>query len=325
MKDAIMNFGKQFDYVPEIVNKIKLQEKLGNFKHVVVLGMGGSHLAADVIKNINPSLDLWVHKDYGLPEASDEFFKESLIIASSYSGNTEETLDALTIALSKGYACAAISVGGKLLEIAEKNNLPYIKLPNTHIQPRSAMGFAMVAIAHILGDKDLLQEIENIKGKLNPEEFMNEGKAIAQKLKDKIPLIYASRRNFSLANNWKIKFNETGKVPAFFNLLPELNHNEMTGFDVNPQNKSLSENIAVIFIKDSEDHPKIQKRMDVTRKMYEDRGIMTLVLELGGKSPAEKIFKSLLTADWAAFYTAEMYGSESEQVPMVEEFKKLIA
>ncbi len=320
MHDAIMNFGKQFDYVPEIINK----ENLGDFKHVVVLGMGGSHLAADVIKNINPKLDIWVHKDYGLPEASDEFFKESLIIASSYSGNTEEIIDGLNTALAKGYASAVIAVGGKLLEIAEENHLPFIKLPDTGIQPRSALGFSVVALSHFLEDKELIGEIETIKGKLNPEEFIEAGKAIADNLKSKVPVVYASRKNFSLANNWKIKFNETGKIPAFFNLFPELNHNEMTGFDINPKNKSLSENIAVIFLKDSTDHPQIQKRFDVTKKMYEDRGVMTVELILSGKSAAEKIFKSLLVADWAAFYTAEIYGSESEQVPMVEEFKKLI-
>jgi hypothetical protein len=99
----------------------------------------------------------------------------------------------------------------------------------------------------------------------------------------------------------------------------------MTGFDINPQNKDLSKNFKVILIKDVDDHHQIQKRFDVVKKLYEDRGIPTLTYNLSGESKAKKIFESLLIADWAAFYTGEGYGSETEQVPMVEEFKKLIA
>jgi glucose/mannose-6-phosphate isomerase len=320
MEEAILNFGKQFDYVPEIVNR----EKIKSFKRVIVLGMGGSHLPADVLKNINPQADIWVHKDYGLPDVSDETLQESLVVASSYSGNTEEVLEGLQTALKQGLNCAVVSVGGKLLDMAKSSDLAYVALPNTGIQPRSALGFSVVALATLLQDNISLAELESLKGKIIPEYLREEGKKLAESLNNFVPIIYASRKNFAVAYNWKIKFNETGKIPAFFNLLPELNHNEMTGFDINPQNKNLSQNFKVIFLKDSSDHPQIQKRMDVTKKLYEDRGIPTISFDLRGGSNAEKIFNSLVLADWAAFYTAESNGSESEQVPMVEEFKKLI-
>lgn len=321
MDEAIKNFGKQFDYVPEIINKENLHLK----KHLILLGMGGSHLAGGLAKNISPLLDLWIHRDYGLPEVSSEFLNDSLVIGSSYSGNTEEVIDGIKTALSKGLSCAVISVGGRLIEIAKENNLPYIQILDTGIQPRSALGYSLVALAHLLQDFTLLQETGSLKGKLEPEKFEVEGKKLAEDLKGKVPIIYASRKNFAIAYNWKIKFNETGKIPAFFNLLPELNHNEMTGFDLNEKSKSLGEKFKVIFLKDATDHLQIQKRMDVTKKLYEDRGIETITLDLKGSTIGDKVFNSLLLADWTAFHTASMNGAEAEQVPMVEEFKKLIS
>ncbi|MBI2506768.1 MAG: bifunctional phosphoglucose/phosphomannose isomerase, partial [Candidatus Colwellbacteria bacterium] len=139
-----------------------------------------------------------------------------------------------------------------------------------------------------------------------------------------IPIIYSSRRNIALAYNWKIKFNETGKAPAFYNTFPELNHNEMTGFDVQETTRELSDKMFFIFLKDEDDHPKITKRMEVLERLYRDRKLSVAVVSLEGNSKMEKIFNSLTLADWTAYYTAKRYNVEPEQVPMVEEFKKLL-
>ena len=127
-----------------------------------------------------------------------------------------------------------------------------------------------------------------------------------------------------LAHNWKIKFNETGKVPAFCNVFPELNHHEMTGFDVQDASRHLSEKFHFVFLKDDDDHPQVQKRMDITAKLYRDRNLPVEILMLQGQSRVEKMFSSLVLADWTAYHTGEGYGLETEQVPMVEEFKGLI-
>ena len=316
MEEAIKNFGKQFEYIPEIINK----ESLKSYKDIVVLGMGGSHLASGIANTINPDLNINIHRDYGLPKTTSE----CLIIASSYSGNTEEVIDGLNLAISKGLNTSVISVGGKLIEMAKEHNLPYIQIPNIGIQPRSALGFSLVALAHLLNDSKLLLEIESIKGKINPENFKEEGKKLSEDIRNSVPIVYSSRRNLSIAYNWKIKLNETGKIPAFYNIFPELNHNEMTGFDINSQNKALSEKFVIIFLTDKDDHSQIQKRMNITKKLYEERGIRTIMRNLEGSTPSEKIFSSLILADWTAFYTAELYGSEANEVPMVEEFKKLV-
>lgn len=321
MYDAIKNFPKQFEYEPVVENA----EYLKKYTKFAVLGMGGSHLAADLIKAWNPFFDIIVHSDYGLPEMRREVLEKTLIIASSYSGNTEETLDGFVQAREAGFPIAAISVGGKLLELAKEANTPYVQMPDTGIQPRSALGFSIKGLFKIIGEEKALGELKTLTGTLDPGRCEEQGKTLAEKLKGAVPVIYDSRKNYPIAYSWKIKFNETGKIPAFCNSIPELNHNEMTGFDVKEVSRLLSERFYFLFLRDSADHPKVRKRMEVLEGLYKDRGLRAEALELAGRTQFEKIFSSLLLADWAAYYTAEQYGLEPEQVPMVEEFKKLMS
>lgn len=321
MQTAIENFAQQFSFSPKIENKNKLKK----YKKFVVLGMGGSHLAADILKLYKPTLSMTIHSDYGLPTLDEKTLKESLIIASSYSGNTEEVIEGLERALQKRLPVLIIAVGGKLIEIAKKQKLPYIQMPDTGIQPRSALGFSLLALLLAIGDTKALQETHTLAKSLKPRNFEKSGMALATRIQNKVPVLYASRSNAAIAYNWKIKLNETGKIPAFCNVLPELNHNEMNGFDVNTKSKKLSQNFYFIFLTDKTDHKQIQKRMKVTAKMYTNRGIACEMIELKGKTLWHKIFASLLLADWTAVSIASFYGLEAEQVPMIEEFKKLIS
>ena len=320
MINAILNFPKQFGCVPKILNKQNFKRK----KKFVVLGMGGSHLAADILLSYDPSLDITIHSDYGLPRINEKELVKTLVIASSYSGNTEEVISGLHEALEKNLNIIVVAVGGKLIEIAKEKKLPYIQLPDTGIQPRSALGYGIMALLKIMNVKEALREAKLLKKSLKPKELAAQGKALAEKLNGHVPVIYSSTRNRAIAYNWKIKLNETGKIPAFYNVIPELNHNEMTGFDVKDATKNLSDKFYFIFLRDSEDDERNGKRMEILKKLYEDRGLPVEILEMAGENRWQKIFAFLLLADWTAFYTAAQYGLEAEQVPMVEEFKKLI-
>ena len=318
MEEAILNFHKQFAWEPVVVNAGGLKRH----RRFVVGGMGGSSLATGLLVNWMPEINVIVHRDYGLPVLSDA--KERLYIASSYSGNTEETIDFAKSALKKGYKVATISIGGKLLKFAEKNNLPHIIIPDTKIQPRSALGFSMLAIAKLIGAEHVLRELHRLSTILKPEALCAAGKKLSRILFGKVPIICASTRNRGVAYNWKIKMNETGKIPAFYNVFPELNHNEMTGFDTIETTKKLSHGFHFVFLTDSVDHPKVQRRMAVCKKLYEDRGLSVTEVPFKGDTTLERIFSSLLIADWTALYLSNVYGTEAEQVPMVEQFKKLI-
>lgn len=320
MEEAIKNLPKQFAWDPEIHNK----EQWGQFDSFILVGMGGSHLVGDIFQAVAPGFNLSVHQDYGLPLWPLAVLKNTLVIASSYSGNTEETLSAFEEAIAKQIPVVAISIGGKLLEMAKEHGVPYIQLPDTNIQPRMATGFMFKALAKITGQENLVVQATELTARLHPEEFQEKGEALSQKLKGKIPVVYASNRNYCFAYIWKIIFNETAKIPAFYNVLPELNHNEMTGFDVQPATKNLSEKFHFVFLRDSEDQERIQKRMDVLGSSYKKRGLSVEIVELQGSSRMERIFSSLLFADWVALYLAQHYGTDPEQVPMVEEFKKLL-
>lgn len=321
MKKAIESFSRQFEFIPIIQNADNLK------KHAkfVVSGMGGSHLAADLLKAWRPEIDLIIHSDYGLPGLSEEELKSRLFIFSSYSGNTEEVLDGLRLALDKNLPVLVIAVGGKLIESAKRMNLPYIQMPDTGIQPRSALGFSFRALLKAMDEELALNSTQALASNLDPKKFENPGKELAGKLEGHIPVIYSSSRNQAIAGNWKIKFNETGKIPSFYNVVPELNHNEMTGFDPNDKSRPLSENFHFVILSDESDHPKVKTRMTKLIDLYINRGFKVEVIELTGENIFVKIFSSLLLADWASYYTALNYGHEPEQVPIVEEFKKMIA
>lgn len=319
MLDAIKNFPTQFEYQPIIVNA-KYLKKADRYFYI---GMGGSHLAADLALMCNPKLPLSVSSDYGLP-SQIELAKRPLVIASSYSGNTEETIDGLLQALKQRIPSVVIASGGKLIDLAKYHNLPYIIIPNTGIQPRMAIGFSLRALLKVLGDEKGLKKSARLTRTLKPLAYQKTGAALAERLKGHVPVLYASAHNQAIAYNWKIKFNETGKIPAFYNVLPELNHNEMNGFDVEPAIKKLCAPFRFIFLTDAQDHPRTKKRFNILERLYTKRGLQVETQSIVGKGSFEKMFGSLLTADWTAITIADAYNLENEQVPMVEEFKHLM-
>lgn len=319
MEDSLLKFNEQFNFQPEIVNSQKLK---GNYKNFILAGMGGSHLAAGLFHIFRPGINLYIHKDYGLPPYEGSFMQESLLIASSYSGNTEEVVDFAAEAYAKGYDLAIITTGGKLLDFAKENELPYIVLPQTGIQPRTALGFSSLALASLV-EPDLIPELQSLADVLGDESIREQAKELSEGLTSKIPIIYSSAQNKALSYIWKITMNETAKIESYFNIFPELNHNEMQSFEKDSQNIDVSRHF--IIIHDSNDEPRIELRMKTTENLYQEQGHTVSSIFLEGESTTEKVFRSVLLANWTAFYIASSRGAEAEQVPLIEEFKKRIS
>lgn len=315
MREAIISFPKQFQYEPRVQNAVG---HLVKFERFALMGMGGSALVGDLIKRLNPSLDIIIHKDYGLPKGVD--LDGRLLIFISYSGNTEETLGVFDQALKAGHHLAVISAGGKLLDRAKKIGVLYVKLPDTSIQPRVSLGFQIRAALALMQQERLYKEVGNL-GNENFKGLEKKGEKLAKSIIGRVPLIYSSENNKTIAYNWKIKFNETGKIPAFWSILPEANHNEINGFG--GKEKQLNR-FTCLFIKDDADHSRVKKRMTVLRGIYKGLGLPIKVISLQGKTDSEKVFSSLVLGDWTAYYTAKAYGNEANEVPLVEKFKKLI-
>jgi len=323
MREVIINFPNQFKNIFRVENNLK---KGGDIENIIVCGVGGSTLPADILLCLSNKENYklppaYIHRDYGLPK---EAGKKSLIICISFSGNTEETLSALEEAVKKNFRIFAIASGGKLEEICRAKNIPFIKVPGG-IQPRSAMGYLFSALAKILEksglNKNIAQELPKLAADLeknNNSEMEEKAKELAKKLINKIPLIYASGDFKCLARIWKIKFNENSKIPAFYNYFPELNHNEMVGFTNILENTKFY----ILTIRDENDNSRNLKRMSLFAEIVKTKGIETEFVDIKNGSTLFKIFSTLLFGDWVSYYLALEYKIDPTPVKIVEEFKK---
>ena len=315
MRQAILKLPEQFTFNA----LIHQPEQFKPAHRMVVGGMGGSALPAELWQRLRPTTPLVVHRDYGLPTLDDNWWVSSLWVASSYSGQTEETLDFAAACQARGLNWLAIASGGRLLEVAKAARRPYIQLP-AGWPPRLALGLGLRALASLMADDALDQEMVALAPQLKPAALEADGHDLATKLHGRVPIIYSSDLNRTLAYNWKIKFNETSKVPAWANVVPELNHNEWQGFAARP----LGFQPHFIFIIDPDDHQRVRRRFEAMGVWLEKNNWPMTVITLSGETVLEKLFRNLILADWTALFLAEAGGVEPMPVPLIEEFKKSI-
>lgn len=318
MEEQILSFAEQFKWKPELLRAECLP---ANTSHFIVCGMGGSHLGASLLLRHDPSLPISIHSDYGIPRESQERLRSALIIASSYSGETEETLDSARSAVEAGLSTAVITTGGALASFAEEHNLPLILIPKKGVEPRMAVGASMLALARLMRNIELENEIRRAGAGSDVQRGRADGDALAKRLSGSIPLVYASTLNAPIAYFWKIAFNETSKVPAFCNVFPEICHNELSGFDIHEHTRALSSHMSILILKDSDDHPRIIKRMDIIQKLIEERGLSVTNVELVGNSGLEKVLNGILAGVWTATALAKEYRVPDAITPLISEFK----
>lgn len=329
LRQVIIDSPGQFEVGLSIAKSIKLE---GEFDSVTISGMGGSALPANLFRTYCNSLfkqnpdykpfEISINRYYSLPPEAHR--PKALNFISSYSGNTEETISSLEEAQNSGLKYIGFSSGGKVEELCIKYGAPHIKLPipNPNFQPRMGTGYFFASMFQILVNQGLLPdttgELLDFANELKTHisEHEAQAKALAAKLKGKTPVIYASPKYKPVAMIWKIKINENAKTPAFWNFLPEANHNEMVGF-TNPQGKFF-----IIMLKDPEDNPQNLKRYEVTSQVLSEKGIESEILEMHGANVISKMFSSLNLADWTSYYLALEYGQDPTPVDMVEDFKK---
>ena len=307
------------DHIDNAFFKLAKDIKIkGEYNKIIVAGMGGSALPGDILQSYlsdKSDIPVFVHKSYDLPKFVD---KDSIVFTVSYSGNTEETISAYKVARGKSCATIAIASGGKLLEKAESDSKPLVKIPKG-IQPRQAVGYQFFAILRILQNSGIIKkvdkEVEELTKKLNNPAFKKKGEELATNLVDKIPVVYGSHLFRPVAEVWKAALNENCKTTAFYNYFPELNHNEMLGF-TNPRGE-----FHVIFIREEDCHRKIIKRFKITRDLISKNASTTEVV-IKGESELTTIFTGILMGFWTAYFLALKYGVDPTPVKMVEDLKK---
>lgn len=296
-----------------------------SFDKIIICGMGGSAQIGDFFDyfkskrftSLSLKIPVLVHRSYNLPAEANE---QSLIICISYSGNTEETISAFEAAKSKDLEITGIASGGQLEKLFNHHKIPWIKIPD-HIPPRTSLGYQLNALIKILMAYGLLlpsasSELEKLPNKISSSSIENQAKLFCHKLERKIPVIYTSNENMVLGRIWKIKFNENTKIPSFYNVLPELNHNEMNGWE-----KNLGP-FHIIFLKDEDDLPRVKKRTQVTAEILKTLSLPVDFIDLQGDNALEKLFWGLLFGDWLSYHLALYYGINPQPVNLVEELKK---
>jgi len=308
-EEGILGIPKQFEYKPEIVNK----DKIRPFKKIIVLGMGGSRLAGDILNMIKPELDIHIHSDYDLPLLSAETLQDSLIVANSYSGNTAEPISGAKMAFEKGLNLVIISSGGELLNIANQNQTAHIVLPHSDLPPRMMLGHSLMAISKLIGFD--IADLVSCQ-RIDTGELKSAGTQVARQIGSTIPLVYTSERLNELGYIWKVILNETAKIPAFHNRFPEVDHNEITSFQ-----GDWAAGFHSIFLRDDLDS-RLNERMDLTAQLFQSHGMLVASIPLTGASLAEKIISSAIVAHWTALESATTNNVEPLAVLEIEDFKK---
>jgi glucose/mannose-6-phosphate isomerase len=296
MLSHLKNFPNQVKKASELGRNIKVA---GDVNNIVFCGMGGSGLPGNVLQDyLEISTPFIINKGYSLPGVAN---KATLSLMSSYSGNTQETVSCLRQALRRKCKVIGIGTGGKLKELCKLNNKPCIGIPKIG-EARENLGslfFPWLNVLHKSGFiKDPSQEIAHTIRALKNPGFRNRAKSLADKLHGKIPIIYSSDRISSVSYVWKIQFNETSKTHAFCNVIPEMNHNEISGYE------KLNGNYYVIILEDGEDYRNIKDRISLMKDVISKQGVETTRMLIKGKHLLTRMFSTIYLGWMAAYYLA---------------------
>lgn len=326
MKDVILKQAEQIRHSLAVNEKVKIT---GNFDSIILAGMGGSGHPGDLMNALGlATKPLFVHRNYDLPLSylGGIGCTKTLAIASSYSGNTEEALSAYQHARANNIPLLASSAGGQLKELAEKDNVPFCLIDYPAMQPRHTLLAAFTGIYVALKNsglaRDITGELLRVADKLDEitPTLAEPGRALADKIKGKIPVYMSSDNLGFAAKNFKIQTNENAKYPAFWNTFPELNHNEMVGFSKMAQTNNPNKFLALM-IHDPADHPRNVARMKVTADLYESWGVTVEHFEARGTTLLEKIFYTVTFGLWTTYFIAKEHGVDPIPVDGVEDFK----
>jgi glucose/mannose-6-phosphate isomerase len=298
--------------------------------NIVFAGMGGSALVA-VIATSWPTFDkpFEVLRNYDIPAYVND---RTYFIASSYSGNTEETLSALAQAEAKGAQIAVLAAGGKLMEIAQEKNYPLAVIPKAE-QPRYAVFYFLKALVSLLSQTGLLtvsdaeQQLAEAADFLKQEvakwvatvpQDKNPAKQIALDVIGNTPVIYAGPKLWPAAYKWKISFNENAKHVAWAGQYPEFNHNEFMGWTEQPVQKPYT----VIDLRSNLEHQRIQKRFEVSERLLSGKRPAPIVVNVEGANLLQQLLWAITFGDFVTIYTALLCNVDPAPVNLIEKFKK---
>jgi len=298
-------------------------------QRVVVCGMGGSAMAGDMAHRFARA-PLFVNRGYDLPGFVDS---RTLLVAVSYSGNTAETLSSFEQGIAAGARAVAISSDGRLKDAAREHGVPFLEIPRGY-QPRAAMGYLalpLLILLHRLGllvelgpFGALLHRLEEVKAQCTPSVAAsdNPAKSLAQTLDGRIPIVYGTVGNTDLvAMRTKTQINENAKQPAFWNVFPELNHNEILAL----VRADLLANPYVLLLQNGFDRRELRARMEIMMGLMSEHGVPFQVLTAKGETELAQVVSQIYFGDYLSAYLAVLGEVDPTPVKLIEGFKKALA
>ncbi len=313
-------------------NEIDIESlKTKKFRNIILTGLGGSAISGDLMQNFlrdEMPLPFFVNRNYNLPLFAD---KNTLLIVSSYSGNTEETISVFEEGIKKKCAIVCITTGGKAEEMAAKKNIPVVKM-KPGFQPRYALGLSFFSLLKVFTGLGLISDhseiVEKIKNLwlLKGREYSHENNIAfncAVQLIGFIPVIYSAADITSAAGyRLKCQLNENSKLHAFHNVIPELNHNEIIGWETY-SDKQL--NAKLINILDETYHPQIKKRFEITTGLAAKKGLDYINIESEEEDFKIRLMDLIYLFDWITYYTAVLRGCDPSEIDNIHTLKESLS
>lgn len=330
-KSFLLDFPSQIIKTLEIFKNSDMNFKKKKFENIIYLGMGGSAISGDILKDAlydRLQLPLYVVRGYDVPAYCSD---KSLVLAVSYSGNTEETLSAVKSATAKGAEVAVVTSGGELGDLADQNKWTKIVIPGG-MPPRQSFGYLFFSNLLLLNHLNLVdvseQEIMDIINLVKMEikrfdEKTADGMVLPQELarqiQHNVPVIYATAPYFgSVAVRWKNQFQENSKSLAYSNVLPEMNHNEIVGWEME---SAVMKNLIVIFLEFNNENKRIEKRIQLTKNIIREKKVQIAEIFAEGNSRLENAVSLVILGDWISYYLALCYGKNPVSILNIDYLK----
>jgi len=325
MKKLISEFTNQLKEALKIGENSTFKSTDKTFNNIVITGLGGSGIGGKIVSQLvqnEVKVPIFINNGYHLPAFVNE---KTLVIVSSFSGNTEETLEAMKIAQNKKAEIACISSGGKIIEIAKEKGYNTILLPGCH-SPRAMLTYSLTQQFFVLNHYGFIKgdfkkaianavslidnEIENIKA---------EALKIAKGIKGKTTIIYSEESYEGVAVRLRQQLNENAKVLCWHNVLPEMNHNELVGW-AGGKNE-----YAVILFRNDSDYGRTQKRMEISKEVIEKYTNTHFEIWSKGNNPIEKSFYLIVLGDWISICLAELLEVDPIEIKVINHLKGELA
>lgn len=289
---------------------------------VFICGMGGSAVGGELAEAAlgdRASRPILTVRAYGLPPWTTP---DAGVLLASYSGNTEEVLACYEAAEALGATRVVATTGGALAEAARRDGVPVLPIP-AGLQPRAAVAYLFVAAAEVAcatgAAPGLHSEIDSSAAHLDSrrEELAEKAQALASQLEGSIPVIYGSDLTSPVAYRWKTQVNENAKLPAFWHELPEMDHNELAGWE----GADSVGRLAAVFLEDRDQHPRTRQRIELTARLIEPSGAAVVRIETEGETRTERMLSAVMLGDLVSLHLAAGRGVDPSPVAVIERLK----